>query len=112
MSTQTEGDLPQGTYVRFNIRPVSGVGKVVGMSNTGVPGLGKGYILEIKEIKSENGVIDYPYTHMVAFDRQMVMMMPQPIIQSRSEALEEEIAQLRKLLSDNGLRLSMRGEPG
>lgn len=66
-------NLPQDTLVKFSMGDVSGEGRVCGISNTGIPGFGVGYILQITKMRDrDNKPIEYEYTHMTAFDSQIV----------------------------------------
>jgi hypothetical protein len=64
--------LSQLTPVDFSIPPISGNGTICGVSNTGIPGLGRGYIVEINDIRhSDNVSVNYPYTHMIVYESQL-----------------------------------------
>lgn len=65
--------MKQGTEVEFKIGNVEGTGVVCGVATIPQAVIGKGLILEIVRIKTTAGPLDYPYTHMVAFENQVTV---------------------------------------
>jgi hypothetical protein len=57
----------QGDVVKFTI-PYPGQGMVVGCSHVEMPGLGKGWIVEIEGEIPEYFRNDYPFTTLITFD--------------------------------------------
>lgn len=69
---EVKPDLPQGTYVHFKIDPIEGNGKIVGIANTGLPILGKTYIIE-----PDIPLTDHPYSHFICPEIYLTVL-PEP----------------------------------
>lgn len=65
-------NLPQDTVVKFDMGHVNGEGRICGIANTGIPGIGVGYIVQINKLRDrEDNALEYEYTHMGVFDSQI-----------------------------------------
>lgn len=70
-------NLPQGALVKFDMGNVSGDGYVCGIFNTGVAGLGVGYMVELANLFDREGkVLVYEYSNIGVFDSQIVSATP------------------------------------
>jgi hypothetical protein len=89
--------LPQNTWVQFNVPPIKGTGRVCGVANNGVPGIGIGYIIDIYSIEDDKGPVSYTtYSHMVVFESQ-VTPAPDPNHKAvkKSEGIFETLKEIK-----------------
>ena len=73
----TSEALPQGTTIYFTVSGIAGthIGIICGIANTGIPVIGRGYIVGVIDkdywVDLDGVPIDMEYSHLVIFENQI-----------------------------------------